>query len=253
VSPVEPSAALVPLYRQVSQKLLRAIMAGELKPGQAIPTEDALCAKFGVGRITVRRALDELVERHLVVRRQGVGTFVAEPHASSRSVTLTGFIEELLSPNRLVLIREAVVRPPAEVLAFAGLPDDTRLKLYEGTNHFADGSPLVHLHYYFPDRVATYLSADALTGPTPAIKLVEARLGLAVDHADQIVVPMIAGGRIARRLGVARGTAVLRAIRAYYDGEGRPIEIFDAAYHPTHYRYTARLYPRAGRLRATAA
>lgn len=241
------STSLIPLYRQVSERLQRSIMAGEWRAGEALPTEDALCSKFSVSRITVRKALDELVDRHLVVRRRGVGTFVADAGAATRSVTLTGYIEEVLSPNRLVIDREAVVRPPADVLEFAGLAPATKLALFEGTNHLAGGEPLVHLHYYFPPDVASHLSARALAGPTQPIKLVERVTGRFVDHAEQVVLPVSAGRRSARALGVPADSPLLRAIRVYFDADHAPIEIFDAVYHPAHYRYTARLYPRAGR------
>lgn len=239
------SETLVPLYRQVSDSLRRAIMAGEVRPGEALPTEDALCASYGVSRITVRRALDELAERHLIVRRRGVGTFVADAKASTWSVTLTGFLEEVLSPNRLTLVRTATVRPAADVLDFARLPADTRLVLFEGTNHVADGGPLVHLHYYFPTWIGARLTGAMLSGSAHVIRVVERVGGVELDHAEQLVLPTIASGRIARQLRVRSGTPVLRAIRVYYDASQRPIEIFDGAYHPTNYRYTARLYPRA--------
>lgn len=239
-----PSTTLVPLYRQVSEKLVRSIATGEFPEGQALPTEQALCEKFGVSRITVRRALDELVERQLIVRRQGVGTFVSKDRSSTWSVTLTGVIEDVITPSRLTIVREAVSSPPPDVLRFAKLSAGTKLKLFEAANRI-DGVPLVHVRYYFPLAVASRLSAEALSGHLQAIRVVERALGRPVDHAEQVVVPTNARGAIARSLGLAPGTAVLRAIRVYYDEDQQPMEIFDAAYHPTQYRYTATLYPRA--------
>src|SRR5690606_6120710 len=101
----------------------------------------------------------------------GVGTFVCDPPTAARSVTLTGFIEEMLSPNRLVIVREGSVRPPAHVAEFAKLAPDARLRLFEGTNHLAGGEPLVHLHYYYPTRFAKRLTAGMLSGATPPIKV----------------------------------------------------------------------------------
>lgn len=240
-----PSASLVPLYRQVSDKLFEEIMSGKIAGGEALPPEHALCARFRVSRITIRKALDELVARRIVVRRQGVGTFVTDADRSRWSVTLTGVIEDILTPNDLDVVRKAVVCPEPDVLQFAGLPATTKLRLFEGVNYLASGTPLVHVRYYFPHWVANSLSVEALSGPKQAIKVVEEKAGCAVDHADQIVLPVIASGRIAKSLMIPAGTAVLRAVRVYYDTQSRPIEIFDAAYHPTNYRYTARLYPRA--------
>jgi GntR family transcriptional regulator len=151
-----------------------------------------------------------------------------------------------LSPNRLVVMREAIVRPPAELLQHARFPDDARLHLFEGVNYVADDAPLAHLRYYFPPDIGRHVSAAGLAGPLPPIKYVERQANVQVHHADQIVIPAVATGLVARRLKLRPGTPVLRALRVYYDAAGRPLEMFDAHYHPTHYRYTATLYPRAG-------
>lgn len=233
-----------PLHRQVSDSLLQAIANGRFAPGEALPGEHALCARFGVSRITVRKALEELARRGAVVRRQGAGTFVGQPKDGLWSVTLTGIIEDVLTPNDLQIVREAMCRPPADVLRFAGLAPGLRLKLFEGTNRMPGDVPLVHVRYYFPKPIAALLAAEAFSGPVQAIKVVERVSGRRVDHAEQIVEPAIADERLGRFLQIPAGTAVLRAIRVYYDAELKPIEIFDAAYHPTNYRYTATLYPR---------
>jgi DNA-binding GntR family transcriptional regulator len=243
---VIPSSSLVPLYRQVSEQLMAAIMGGQFAPGEALPTESALCAQYGVSRITVRKALDELVERQLIVRRHGVGTFVRESRQSNWSVKLTGLLEEVLAPHRLVVVREALARPPADLLELAQLPPGTKMALFEGTNYASDGSPLMHLCYYFPPH-ARGLSASSLTGPTPPFRQAEQALGTAVDHARQVIEAAIADGRTSRYLRIPRGTPALRAIRVYHDAAGRPVELLQAIYHPTHYRLTATLYPGAGR------
>jgi GntR family transcriptional regulator len=238
------TAALVPLYRQLSERLAQAIVSGEYAAGAALPTEHALCETYGVSRITVRKALDELVGRRLVERRRGVGTFVAKDGGAAWSVTLTGTIEDVITPSRLTILREEIATPPDDVRRFAKLPDAARLKLYEATNIIAGNVPLVHIRYWFPLDVAKALSAAALTGPTQAIKVVQQATGRMIDRAEQVVEPLNARGIVAKRLAVEPGTAVLRAIRVYYDTAQQPIEIFDAAYHPTQYRYTATLFPR---------
>ncbi len=240
------ATTLVPLYRQVSNDLAQAILRGTIPAGAAVPTEEALCAQYSVSRITVRKALDELEERHLVVRRQGVGTFATGPERSSKQVTLTGYIDEVLSTNRLVVMRRALVRPPAELLEHVRIADHVRLQLFEGVNYVTDDAPLVHLRLYYPPDIARHVTAAGLAGPLPPIKYVEQQADVQVHHAEQIMVPAVVTGTIAKRLKLKAGTPVLRAIRAYYDTDDKPIEIFDACYHPSHYRYTATLYPRAG-------
>jgi GntR family transcriptional regulator len=65
-----------PLYKEVKNRLMRGLVAGEWKPGQAIPSEWQLAGRYGVSVGTLRRAVDELVAEKIVQRRQGSGTFV---------------------------------------------------------------------------------------------------------------------------------------------------------------------------------
>jgi DNA-binding GntR family transcriptional regulator len=237
------AAARGPLYRNVSEQLMAAVGDGRLSPGHALPGEHALCEQFGVSRITVRRALDDLVQRGVLERRRGVGTFVSPESSGAWRVQLTGVLEDVLTPSDHEIVAEATREPPAEVLRFARLAPGTRLKVYEAVNRVG-GAPLVHISYYFPPDIAQHLSAEKLKGPSLVVNTVERALGCQFDFAEQVVEPMIASKAIARTLGISAGAAVLRAIRAYYDTTGRLIEILDAAYHPENYRYTATLYPR---------
>ncbi|HXM81598.1 MAG TPA: GntR family transcriptional regulator, partial [Burkholderiales bacterium] len=66
-----------PLYRQIKDLLLESLRSGEWRPGEAIPSEIELAARFRVSQGTVRKAVDELAAENLLVRRQGKGTFVA--------------------------------------------------------------------------------------------------------------------------------------------------------------------------------
>ena len=75
--PAEPGPTFAPLYRQIRELLLRGLQSGEWKPGEPIPSETELAARYRVSQGTVRKAIDELAAANLVVRRQGRGTFVA--------------------------------------------------------------------------------------------------------------------------------------------------------------------------------
>src|SRR5690606_8651175 len=74
------SAAFSPLYQQIKALLLQGLDRGEWKPGEAIPSELELAARFQVSQGTVRKAIDELAAENLLLRRQGKGTFVATHH-----------------------------------------------------------------------------------------------------------------------------------------------------------------------------
>lgn len=98
----EPSGALSraspdPLYRQLARYLESAIGSGRLKPGERLDSESMLAAGFDVSRITVRQALDELVRKRLVVRKQGKGTFVTAPAVRHDLRRLHGLLGSLFS------------------------------------------------------------------------------------------------------------------------------------------------------------
>ncbi|NLY65603.1 MAG: GntR family transcriptional regulator, partial [Alcaligenaceae bacterium] len=74
------SAAFSPLYKQIKALLVQSLHGGEWKPGESIPSELDLAARFQVSQGTVRKAIDELASENLLIRRQGKGTFVATHH-----------------------------------------------------------------------------------------------------------------------------------------------------------------------------
>src|SRR5215216_2773816 len=83
--------AFSPLYQQIKALITRSLQAGEWRPGEAIPSEIELAARFKVSQGTVRKAIDELAAENLLVRRQGKGTFVAthaEEHVQYRFLRL---------------------------------------------------------------------------------------------------------------------------------------------------------------------
>ena len=89
--PATATPAFSPLYQQIKALILQSLQSGEWKPGESIPSEMDLAARFRVSQGTVRKAIDELAAENLVVRRQGKGTFVAthsEQHLRYRFLKL---------------------------------------------------------------------------------------------------------------------------------------------------------------------
>src|SRR5258708_20422344 len=93
-----------PLYEQIKILLTQSLVAGEWKPGEAIPSEIELAARFRVSQGTVRKAIDELASENILLRRQGKGTFVAshnEPSYHYRFLRVTPDSAEKLYPKNL--------------------------------------------------------------------------------------------------------------------------------------------------------
>ena len=87
----------VPLYFQLVSIIKRYVSAGILSPGDLLPSETELCANLGISRSTVRQAIGSLEDEGLVVRKQGRGTFVAEPKMRRRSENVYSFTSEIKS------------------------------------------------------------------------------------------------------------------------------------------------------------
>ena len=238
------TAALVPLYRRVSDDLVRIIASRQMQPGDLLPTESELCDAYRVSRITVRKALDELAARHLIVRRRGSGTFISDAGRITKSVALTGYIDDVLMLNRMTILDDAWRPLPRHLALFADVDTGREFKQIVGVNHVTPGEPIVHIAFWFPPAIATRVSASDVAGPLPTIRHIEQSHGLRLDHASQSIDAVSAPAPVAAALGVRRGTALLRALRAYVDTHGTLIEIFEAHYHPARYRFSATLYPK---------
>ena len=87
------TTSATPLFQQLAEELRKALRAGEYPPGSQLPTEHQLCGRYGVSRVTVRKALEELSQRGEVVRRPGKGTFVADKKFQRDLTSVLSFTE----------------------------------------------------------------------------------------------------------------------------------------------------------------
>lgn len=229
----------LPLYHQLEQALRARVTGGEFRPGDLLPSEERICEHYGVSRITVRRALDALIAQGLIIKRRGVGSFVAEPRVGARSIKLKGSLDEFLSgagvmePDHLSLNRDARHPKAAEIL---NLPEDAPLTCIKLLSRI-DGDPTAYLEIYFPHEVGRQLEeADFQTAGLPIIRAVERRLNVRVSRAEQKIESGSAGDAAAH-LELLPTDPVLLVTRAYYLPGGQAIEAAFVRYHPSRYSY----------------
>lgn len=235
----------VPLYFQLQRHLREQIEAGAFKPGAALPTESALCGAFSVSRITVRHALDALAATGLIVRRRGVGTFVADAVGPAKSVTLVASLDEMLAPakdlTRKLLGSEVVAASPLVARAL-GLAAGTRVVCLESL-HISGAGPFSYARLYFPEDIGAGVLA-AVPGDVPVMRTVERIVRRPIARAEQTVEPAVADRLVAQHLGMRPRAPVLQVMRTYFVDDTRPVQTVIAWYHPGRYRYTVQLYPR---------
>jgi GntR family transcriptional regulator len=156
------SQSKLPLYYQLFQTLMNKILKGELKPGDALPSEHELVVRYGVSRGTARMALGSLAKEGLIHRQQGRGTFVAHPTIQHGAGRMIPFAEDMrqrgFEPTSEVLFAGSIEAPP-DVAGRLGvsvgeeLVRTERLRLADGEPMTIEESYLVHrlcpgvLHY----------------------------------------------------------------------------------------------------------
>jgi GntR family transcriptional regulator len=229
----------VPLYYQVSSRLETAIRSGDIPPGARLENEIAIGHRLGLSRPTVRRAIQELVDKGLLVRRRGIGTQVVQGTVT-RQVELTSLYEDLKSshhePTTRVLARE--VRPlPADIAEQLGLAAGTEA-LYLRRQRSTDGVPVALLENYLPgeftDITAEQLEQQGLyqllRGRGVIIRVAKQRIGARREHDDE-----------AALLDIDKGGPLLTMERVAYDGSGRAIEFGRHGYRPDMYSFETTL------------
>ena len=220
------SPTFSPLYRQIKVLLTRGLQAGEWKPGELIPSETELAARFGVSQGTVRKAIDELAADHLLVRRQGRGTFVAT-HTRDR------FLFQFFHVERSDGLREA---PAVELLSFERIRMDedaaAALATRAGTPAFQienrlklQGTAVVHDRIVIPAALFRGLTEKRVRErPSTIYHLYQSEFGVTVVRARERLGAVAADRSIARALGVSPGVPVLQVRRTAIALGGRPVE-----------------------------
>jgi GntR family transcriptional regulator len=222
------------------REILLDMLEGDFAVDDAIPSERELCARFGLARMTVRKAVDHLVLEGRLYRVPGKGTFVARPKIALR-LQLASFSADMrargLEPGSVDLGRR-VTPAGRRVARELGLADDEPVHVIERLRT-ADGLPMGIERNHFPAALTPGLIDEPLDGKS-LFAVLEDRYGIVFDEGEQIIEAGVADGTDARLLGLSEGSAVLlhqRRARA----SGRPVEYAVSTYRADRYQLTAAL------------
>jgi DNA-binding GntR family transcriptional regulator len=229
----------VPLYFQVAQQIEHAINEGDLAPGDRLDNEISLAEQFGLSRPTMRRAIQELVDKGLLVRKRGVGTQVVHGQVN-RPVELTSLFDDLTShhqaPTTVVLVNE-VVHATDEVSVKLGVPPRARV-LHLRRLRYAHGEPLAIMENFLPEDLIGLGEMDlAARG---LYQLMRAK-GVNIRVAKQRIGARTGTPEECQLLGEKRGSPVLTMDRAAHDDSGRPVEWGRHCYRASQYSFEVTL------------
>jgi GntR family transcriptional regulator len=213
-----------PVYLQLSNYFSERISAGELREGDALPTETALCRVLGISRSTVRQAFSMLEDEGVIVRKKRVGTRVCKPKLKRNINNLYNFTTEMhlfgLTPSSKV-ISFTTVHPPARIAETLNLKAaDTAFRIER--LRLANNEPLLLETAYIPTRVCPTLSRDQLNDSLYATIL--ECTGSSPQEATEVYEAVTLNKREAQLLNVHAGDAAFRTLRVSKNTAG---EIFE--------------------------
>ncbi len=234
-----------PLYAQVEQALL-ARLGVDLHPGDQLPTEEELVRELGVSRITVRRAIQNLAARGLVVTRRGQGSFVAAPRITQPLTALTGFVEDMDAhglPSRARVLGIEEITAPSTVRTALELPLGARVTHIQRVR-LAIGEPVSFDDTYLPVELGRLVAQDDLENEQ-IFTLLESRHDTPLVEATYALQASTADASVASALDVDEGSAIFRIERTSFTTGQRPVDHEVLYYRGDAITFTTRL-PRLG-------
>lgn len=226
----------LPLHQQLYEILRGNIVRGLWQAGTMIPTEPELIGHYKISRTTVRQVMDRLVGEGLIIRKQGRGSFVAEPRLEQGLVRIISFTEDMrqrgFTPGTFVRAAE-MVAAPADVAQKLGCDEGDTLVRLERLR-LANGEPMsLEESFFLSQRVPGLLKYDFATQPLRLV--LESTYGLVMDHARQVIRALQAGSVLAKLLNVDARDPILQLERVSYLQDETPVEFLRVHYRADRY------------------
>ncbi|MCI1287577.1 MAG: GntR family transcriptional regulator [[Lactobacillus] timonensis] len=219
-----------PVYIQIHNDLRKSIEDGKWGVGEKIPAERELASEFGVSRMTLRQAIQTLVDEGVLERRVGAGTFVANRKVQEKMAGVTSFTE---------LMQKAGKTPSSRTISYhLTTPSETeidKLDLKPGEQvlrmervRYANNVPICYEIATVPASMVQDFSKAEVT--SSFYNTLETKAHLTPGHTTQHVSASNANEKIAEYLDIRRGDALLRTTQVSYLTDGRPFEYVHARY-----------------------
>lgn len=232
----------VPLYYQIQQALLAQITSGTLKEGDLFESEEELCRRYNVSRMTARQALQGLKVQGYAVSERGRGTFVSKPKLDKSVLLLESFTEELRKKGIIPssrLLQQKVMPAGRELAERLDLDAEDEV-LYLRRLRLADELPLAVEQSniplkHFPGIESIDFSDCSL------YEVLKSRYHVLFGWADETIEALPASQDEAKLLTIKRQASLLCMSRTLMDSQGKPIEFALSHYRGDRYRASLRV------------
>lgn len=231
--------APIPLYYQVSTRIEKAILDGILPAGSRLENEISLGERLGLSRPTIRRAIQDLVDKGLLVRRRGVGTQVVHGQVT-RGVELTSLNDDLSKSGQ----KPSTVMITVEVIpADSKIAEELSVKLGTPTLHLkrvrkADNVPVSVLENWLPEE---FIDLDPEEIAKHGLYAVFRSRGVTMRVAKQRIGARKSSNEESELLNIEKHAALLTMDRTAFDNSGRAVEFGHHCYRPDLYSFSVTL------------
>ena len=221
------------LYQQLIDEISGMIFQGRLKEGERLMTESELSQEYGISRITVRKAIEYLVEEGVLIKKQGIGTFVAQKKLKRNMDVFMGFSRSCeldgKKPGTTLLTAE-LIRPDAK--------DKERLKLRGGEKvlkirriRLTDDVPVIIEENHFPQKYAFLMGEDLESSIYGKLE----EHGIVMGGGNRRISICRATEEEAQILGVEPGDPLLIMQDWCVDADGEPVHTCKSVINPQRY------------------
>lgn len=232
--------SIIPIYYQLFKYFEKQIRSGRLQPGDALPTEMEIAARYDISRMTVRRAISELTSAGMVYTQKGKGTFVARPRLDSVVFNLNNFFDEIkqkgMNPHA-ELLEARIIKADEKLAQRLGIEVNTRC-LYFRIVITADGEPLAYETKYTIYSKQTPILESQLIDPLLS-RLAAAHSDSIPSSSKKVLMVSKATEEEAEVLGVTPGLPVFFMSQTIYDADSKSIAWGKTIYRGDRYKLTS--------------
>jgi len=229
----------VPVYYQIKKEIEDRINNGSFKPMEKIPSEDSLADVFNVSRMTIRKAIDKLVDQGLLIRKHGAGTFVSKSNYIFKNdlSKLTSSTKEMNEYGRQIkteVLEKEIVNATKEIANILDIKEGdkvfkyVRLRFINKTPFYLETS---YLHF---DKCLQLIKED-IAGSV--FDILENKYGIKIHDATASIEAVRANGLVSDILNVSEGAPILKIKQTTFTCEGEPVQYAVIISRSDKYKY----------------
>jgi GntR family transcriptional regulator len=226
------------LFAQLEDLIRNWIDSGKLQPGDRLPSEFELSARFKISRMTTRRALDRLVLEGMIVRKAGKGAFVSKDKLAFNPTTSFSFGTVMRALGHVVrtrVIEQRIVPAPHDAAQGLQLPEGQPIILISRLRH-VDGQPAALAKSYLPIQYFEGILKEDLT-ELPLSRTMEKVSGLTIVRSDDTFEAALARSDEAALLGVSEGAPTLLVRGVAFTQAGLAVRFTKSVYRGDLFRF----------------